>query len=114
LWMAPYVNTGVIAGRVAFPDRSPVEDAQVTLIDGATGNVIERTDTYAGFGVNADDNWNENFVFPDVPVGRYLVTSTYNTGTWSGTVDVIPGATNWVDMKRYTPETAPLIPQVTP
>ena len=112
--MAPYVDTGVIAGRVGFSDRSPADDATVTLIDGATGNVIDRTDTYAGYGVNPDDNWKENFVFPDIPVGRYLITSTYNTSTWSGTVDVIPGTTNWVNLQRYSPETVPLAPQVTP
>lgn len=114
LWMAPYVNTGVIAGRVGFSDKSAAEDASVTLIDGATGNVIDRTDTYAGFGATADDRWNENFVFPDVPSGRYLVTSTYNTTTWSATVDVIPGATNWVNLQRYTPETGSLTPQASP
>jgi len=109
LWMAPYVNTGVIAGRVGFADKSPALDAPVTLIDGTTGNVVDRTDTYAGAGINADDNWNENFVFPDVPVGHYLVSSTYNTSTWTGTVDVIPGATNWVDLQRYVPQTVPLV-----
>jgi murein DD-endopeptidase MepM/ murein hydrolase activator NlpD len=111
LWMAPYENTGVIAGRVGFSDRSAVNDAIVTLIDAATGNVVDRTDTYAGFGVNSDDNWNENFVFPDVPAGHYLVTSTYNTATWTGTVDVIPGATNWVNLERFSAET---LPQSTP
>lgn len=108
LWMAPYVNTGVIAGFVGFTDKSPANDATVTLIDSANGNVINRTETYAGYGVTEDDNWHENFVFPDVPVGRYLITCTYNTTTWSGTVDVVPGATNWVDLQRYTPQTLPL------
>lgn len=104
LWMAPYVNTGVVAGRVGFSDKSPAQDAPVTLIDSASGNVVDRTDTYAGAGINADDNWNENFVFPDVPVGRYLITSTYNTTTWSATIDVIPGTVNWVDLQRYVPD----------
>jgi murein DD-endopeptidase MepM/ murein hydrolase activator NlpD len=31
LWMAPYVGTGVIAGRIAFPDGSAVADAVITL-----------------------------------------------------------------------------------
>ena len=104
LWMAPYLGTGVIAGRIAFPDNSVVTDAVIMLIDRETGKVVERTNSYAGFGVTGDDNWNENFVFADVPVGRYLVTSRLSTIIWSGEVNVIAGATNWVEMERDTPQ----------
>jgi len=104
LWMASYVGTGVIAGRVAFPDSSVVTDAVIMLIDRETGRVIERTNSYAGFGVTSDDGWNENFVFADVPAGRYLVTSRLSTIMWSGEVEVVPGATNWVELERYTPD----------
>jgi murein DD-endopeptidase MepM/ murein hydrolase activator NlpD len=114
LWMAPYVGTGVIAGRVAFADNSTADDASVTLIDLATGKVVDQTTTYGGFGVNGDDHWKENFVFSDIPVGHYLVTSNYNTTTWAGAVDVIPAATDWVEMTRYTAETMPLAPPPTP
>lgn len=106
LWMMPYVGTGVIAGRVTFPHGGDVTDALIMLIDQATGRVIERTNSYAGFGVSGDDNWDENFVFADVPIGRYLVTSRTSTILWSGEVEVIPGVTNWVQLERYTPETS--------
>lgn len=106
LWMVPYVGTGVIAGRVTFPHGGVVTDIVVMLIDQATGRVIERTNSYAGFGVSGDDNWEENFVFADVPVGRYLITSRTSTILWSGEVNVIPGATNWAQLERYTPETS--------
>lgn len=105
LWMAPYVGTGVIAGRITFPTGGVVADALITLIDRATGRVIERTNSYAGFGVTGDDKWEENFAFADVPVGHYLVTSRTSAILWSGEVDVIPGVTNWVQLERYTPET---------
>lgn len=106
LWMMPYVGTGVIAGRITFPDKGVVADALILLIDRTTGRIIERTNSYAGFGVNGDDNWGENFVFADVPIGRYLITSRTSTITWSGEVNVIPGATNWVSLERYTPDTS--------
>jgi murein DD-endopeptidase MepM/ murein hydrolase activator NlpD len=106
LWMVPYVGTGVIAGRVTFPNGGVVTDAVIMLIDQATGRVIERTNSYAGFGVTGDDKWEENFVFADVPVGRYLITSRTSTILWSGEVDVVPGTTNWVQLERYTPETS--------
>ena len=114
LWMAPYVGTGIVAGRVAFPGGALVGDTVVTLINQANGSVLAKTAAYAGFGVPSDDNWKENFVFPDVPVGAYLVTSTYDTTTWAGTVDVVPGATNWVDLKPYSAYALPLAPPSTP
>ncbi len=103
LWMAPYVGTGVIAGRIKFADGSLANDVDVTVIDLASGATTHRTTSYAGFGVNADDNWNENFTVPDVPVGHYLITATYGTLTWSGQLEVREGMTNWVDMILYTP-----------
>lgn len=104
LWIAPYLGTGVVAGRITFPDGSVVADALLMLVDRETGQVVERTNSYAGFGVTGDDSWNENFVFADVPAGRYIVSSNLSTIMWSGEVDVVPGVTNWVELERYTRE----------
>ncbi len=98
LWIAPYAGTGVIAGRLLFPDGSAVRDADIVVMDPLSGRTVYTTTTYAGFGVNADDNWKENFVVPDVPVGRYIVTATYGASTWFGEVTVREGMTNWVEM----------------
>ncbi|HEC23306.1 MAG TPA: hypothetical protein ENI95_10365 [Chloroflexi bacterium] len=108
LWMAPYAGTGTIAGMIALEDGEPLYDAPITLINLATGQVVRRTTTYAGFGVNPDDRWNENFVIPNVPAGHYLVTSHYNDLIWSGEVEVLVGMTNWVDMEHGTAEDEPL------
>lgn len=104
LWMAPYANTGVVAGRVVFASGEPAYDVPITLINLSTGRVVQRTSTYAGFGINADDHWNETFTIPDVSSGTYLVTSRYGAVTWSGTIEVLPGITNWVEMQRHDPE----------
>jgi hypothetical protein len=108
--MAPYTNTGVVAGRISFADGTLTRDAVLTLISQDTGDVIQRTSSYSGTGVNGDDNWNENFVFPDVPAGAYLVTSRFDFTTWTGKVLVVPGATNWVVLERsisdFPPPTA--------
>jgi murein DD-endopeptidase MepM/ murein hydrolase activator NlpD len=104
LWMAPYSGTGVIAGRVVFDNGRAVEDVPITVINLATGQVVARTTSYAGFGVNADDHWNENFVIADIPTGHYLVTANLNASSnWSGEVEVLPGVTNWVEMQFYIP-----------
>lgn len=98
LWMAPYVGTGVIAGRVAIDDKVSSYDATITVIDRATGKEVYQTTSYAGKGVQSDPNWKETFVIPDVPEGQYLVTAASDAGRWAGDVKVVAGITNWVDM----------------
>ena len=100
LWMAPYIGTGVIAGRVELDDLTPIFDAAITVIDRSTGKVIYQTTSYAGEGIQNDPNWNENFVVPDVPQGLYLVSASHDQGRWTGEVNVVAGATNWVTMTR--------------
>ncbi len=99
LWLAPYAGTGVIAGRVEFPDGRPADELEVRLVSRNTGRTTHRTLTYAGFGVNSDDLWNENFTIPDVPVGQYLLTSHFGAIRWSGEIEVREGMTNWVEME---------------
>lgn len=106
LWIAPYANTGTVAGRITLEDGSPVYDAQVVLIDSTTGRTTHRTTTYAGFGVNPDDNWAENFVIADVPVGHYRVLCRWGGTTWRTDIEVLPGATNWAEMERLSPTSA--------
>ena len=98
LWIVPYAGTGVIAGRLQFADGSTAHDVDITVLDPLSGQTVYTTTSYAGFGINADDNWNENFVIPDVPVGRYVVMATYGATTWLGEVVVREGMTNWVEM----------------
>lgn len=114
LWIAPYVGSGVIAGKIAFPGGSPVNDATIVLIDRSNGRIIQRTTSYAGFGVLSDDYWQENFVLSDIPAGPYLVTSRYDNITWSGEVEVVPGTVNWVDLTRYASSSTTARPTATP
>ncbi len=114
LWVAPYVDSGTVAGQITFANRRLVNDASLVLINRETGRVIQRTTSYAGFGAVADDNWKENFLFADVPAGKYIVTSRLENTTWYGEVEVLPGTTNWVALERTTPDVAPLIPLPTP
>jgi murein DD-endopeptidase MepM/ murein hydrolase activator NlpD len=108
LWIAPYAGTGVIAGRVALEDGEPAYDADVTLINLSTGRIVRQTTTYAGFGVNGDMNWNENFVIPDVPSGHYLVAVRHGSQLWSDELDVVVGTTNWAEMTPGDPDSIPL------
>ncbi len=99
LWIAPYAGSGVVAGHLAFEDGSPANDVEITVRDVETGEDVSRAWTYADYSVNSDDIWRENFVVPNVPVGRYLVFASYGSTRWAAEVTVLEGLTNWADME---------------
>jgi murein DD-endopeptidase MepM/ murein hydrolase activator NlpD len=101
LWIAPYVGTGVIAGRITYASGEPIDDLPLDVVDLSTGQTILRGSNYAGFGVNPDDNWNETFVVEDVPAGTYRVVAKFGGTVYSGEVTVIPGMTNWVEITAH-------------
>jgi hypothetical protein len=57
----------------------------------------------SGFDVNADPEWQENFVVPDVPVGRYDVITTINGQRILQQVEVFEGMTAFVELKPPEP-----------
>jgi murein DD-endopeptidase MepM/ murein hydrolase activator NlpD len=103
LWMVPYVNTGVIAGRVLDVNGNLIQDADVTIRNWKTGLQQDTTTTYIDLGtvseVNGDLNWDENFVVADVPVGRYQVIATINGERVIKIVDVWEGMTSFVELE---------------
>jgi len=106
LWMAPYLDHGVIAGRVVYRNGSMVEGAPVSLLQAQRGRVIDTTTTYVDpyrpgksqWHVTPDDYWNENFVFGDVPAGQYQVMVNINGVRLNKDVTVYPGTTSFVDL----------------
>ncbi len=97
LWIAPYVGHGVIAGRVLDLETDEyVQDNLVTLIDKATGTVVRRYTTY-GSGVHPDDEWQENFLFGDVPAGTYEVVTWVQGLRLVAEAEVVPGTVAFID-----------------
>lgn len=103
LWMVPYVNTGVIAGRVIDREGHLINDADVTIRSRATGQVVSVTSTYifnnTTVDVNSDPVWQENFVVSDVPVGRNEVVANVGGETVSAIVNVVEGTTAFVELQ---------------
>lgn len=103
LWMVPYVGHGVIAGRVVDGRDEFLQDYDVTLRNWGTGLVEDTTTTYVfnegGSEVNPDPEWGENFVFGDVPIGRYEVVVQINGVRIAEIVDVLEGQTAFVELK---------------
>lgn len=108
LWMVPYVNTGVIAGRLIDANGNYVMDADVTVRSYATGLVLDTSTTYLFRGtsidVNPDPTWGENFVIGDVPVGRVEVIATVNGERLTQVVNVIEGTTTFVELSPTVPD----------
>ncbi len=104
LWMAPYANTGVVAGRVVYPNGQFVNDVTVRLVN-AAGRTVDTTTTYvnprvpglSNWNVNPDEVWNENFVFGDVPPGEYMIVVSVNGIVQRRSVTVRPATTTFVD-----------------
>jgi murein DD-endopeptidase MepM/ murein hydrolase activator NlpD len=116
LWMVPYVGRGVIAGRLETERGNLIDDHTITLRSLATASIEGITTTYVFVGnvndVNSDPNWNENFVFGDVPVGRYEVIATYSEQRISKIVEIREGMTTFVELKPVQPATAqPVTPE---
>jgi hypothetical protein len=107
LWMAPYVGTGVIAGRVTDGGGRAVMDANITVRNWATGLNVDTTSTYilqnTTIDVNADPIWNENFAVGDLPAGRYTVIANIGGESVTRVVNVVEGTTTFVEIAPGQP-----------
>ncbi len=105
LWMVPYVGRGVIAGRVVGPNGIGLQDQTVTVLDNRTGLVVQSTTSYVyldnGSDVNSDPLWKENFVFGDIPVGRYQVITNIDGQRVVQRVDVSEGMTTFAELAPH-------------
>ena len=121
MWIVPYVGHGVIAGLLTDEFGEPLQDYEVTLRKWSSGLIEDTTTTYVFSetvsSVNSDPRWNENFVFADIPEGRYEVVTSLNSKRLSKVVDVVEGLTSFVELTGQLPAT-PLavndLPTVTP
>jgi len=117
LWMVPYVDYGTIAGRVIGPNGQLLTDQDISVIDRATGRVVQTTTSYIwrdnnedGFSdVNSDPSWGENFALGDIPRGRYQVVTRIDGQRVARLVDVVPGTTAFVEL-ALQPEVTPQTP----
>jgi hypothetical protein len=69
----------VIAGRVVDYQNYYVPQQLVTLhTAGEPGRFWRQTFTYPDNQVNSDNNWGESFTFSDVPVGNYILKTSFD------------------------------------
>lgn len=71
LWLYPFPDRGVVAGRILTPSGDLARSILVTLRRIDAPSAYAATTTYADDSVNEDENWQENFVLDDVVAGYY-------------------------------------------
>jgi murein DD-endopeptidase MepM/ murein hydrolase activator NlpD len=118
LWLKPRNGTGTVAGRLIDPEGNYVHERTISLYDGE--KIIRRTLTYASSVVNPDEGWGENFVFWEVPPGRYTVRANLGTETHVGNAEIVAGRTTLVTFMTLglpatlTPSPTPIDGTATP
>ncbi len=71
LWLYPFPDRGVVAGRVSSGTGQSAQGYPLTLRRIDAPSAYAGTTTYADGSVNPDSNWQENFAFDDVVAGYY-------------------------------------------
>lgn len=112
LWIAPYLNRGVVAGSVVTPDGEYIQNALVQL--NRSGRRVDSTTTYISpkqpgasyvAQVVPDDNWQENFVMSDVPAGVYRLVVVSGDQRFTQEIEVLPGLVNFYNFQIDTDPT---------
>jgi murein DD-endopeptidase MepM/ murein hydrolase activator NlpD len=74
LWLYPFPDRGVVAGRISWSNGTAAREVPVTLRRIDAPSPYSATTTYTGGTVNSDPLWKENFVLDDVTAGYYELT----------------------------------------
>ncbi len=102
MWLYPYPNHGMIAGRVRDAQGSYIMGVavRITSIDQPERQPIYAF-TYWDDSVNRDPGWDESFTTSDLPEGQYEVLLSERTGTirFRDTITVARGSITWVDIE---------------
>lgn len=100
LWMRPLQGTGALAGRLQDKNGNPIRTQSILVYaDDLDGTYIGDTETYSRDDappVNSDDVLQENWAFPDLPAGTYIVRAYVGALQYSRRVTVQAGKLTFV------------------
>ena len=97
LWLRPHPGRGLIAGQVLDEGGQALSEVRVILYPAGDAEQLRREGwTYAGQGVNGDDELLENTVWGDVPAGEWAVVAYLPGQRWRQKVMVRSGEISWV------------------
>jgi murein DD-endopeptidase MepM/ murein hydrolase activator NlpD len=101
LWLDPGPTRGVIAGRLVDPEGRPWQGVPLALVSLEQEGSISPGWSYLGDPqglMNPDEGWAENFVFSDVPPGRYEIVTEIQGVGYKAPVLVAAGEVAVVEM----------------
>jgi murein DD-endopeptidase MepM/ murein hydrolase activator NlpD len=96
LWLAPFEGWGTLAGRFVDKNGQMISSASLTLRPLNVEAAVRKQSTYYP-SIVSDEVWRENFVFGDLPAGRYRLTLDVNDGgiIYEREVEIFPGQTSF-------------------
>lgn len=102
LWMRPLPGTGALAGRLMDRKGNPIRSASIAIYaDDLDGTYLGDTETYsrdAFPAVNSDDLLGENFAFPDLPAGAYIVRAYAGSLIYERRVTIENGKLTFIEL----------------
>jgi len=100
LWLVPPVGWGLIVGQVLDTWGQPLSHNIVYLVSLEDEDFHWRTYTYARSRlIHSDPYYHENYVFGDLPAGRYHVTVDYYGSFYTQELEVKPGQVTFFRFK---------------
>lgn len=97
LWLRPHSGRGIIAGQVLDRAGHLIPEVRLVLYPADDPKHPRRGGwTYASQGVNPDEEWFENLVLGDVPVGEWSVVAQLSDQRLRQRVTVQEGQISWV------------------
>ena len=100
LWLKPLPGHGTIAGQLLDAQGYPTFEALITFHRAEEPDKRWReTWTYVSDEVNPDDEWGENFLMGDVPVGSYVLKTRVGGRLYTQEVKVTAGKTSFVTLE---------------
>jgi murein DD-endopeptidase MepM/ murein hydrolase activator NlpD len=95
LWLRPLPGKGTIAGRLIDSQGQPMPEQSITFYRRESPDLRwQDVTTYPATDVNSDQEWEENFVLGDVPVGDYVAKAYVSGHLYTAQVSVSEGETS--------------------
>lgn len=100
LWMRPLPGTGALAGRLQDREGNLIRSANILIYaDDEDGTYIGDTETYSRDQyppVKSDDQLGENWAFPDLPAGDYIVRAYVGSLIYERRVTIENGTLSFI------------------
>jgi murein DD-endopeptidase MepM/ murein hydrolase activator NlpD len=97
LWLKPSPGLGTIAGRLLNASGQSLPGVPVLIYQlPQLTRIWQEVHTYLDLpGINPDDDWGENFMLADVPVGSYRLETAINGEVYRQEITVQEGRTSF-------------------